>query len=52
MAKRPLGGEAIRSRSNGETGTRARIVAAARKELIDGDGGHDHHAQHDVLHGV
>jgi AcrR family transcriptional regulator len=38
MARRPPGGEAVRSTSNGESGTRARIVAAAMKELIDGDG--------------
>lgn len=38
MAKRPRGGEAIRSKSNGETSTRARIVAAAMTELIEGDG--------------
>src|SRR5215470_8068620 len=28
----------LRSRTNGETGARERIVAAALKELIDGDG--------------
>jgi AcrR family transcriptional regulator len=38
VAKPPLGGEAVRSPSNGETGARARIVAAAMKELIDGEG--------------
>jgi len=38
VAKRPPGGETIRRPSNGETGARARIVAAAMKELIDGDG--------------
>jgi AcrR family transcriptional regulator len=35
---RPPGNAAIRPRGNGETGARERIVAAAMKELIDGDG--------------
>ena len=38
MARRPAGGEAVRARGNGETGARERIVAAAMKELIDGEG--------------
>ena len=38
MARRPAGSEAIRARGNGEPGARERIVAAAMRELIDGDG--------------
>ncbi len=38
MARRPAVSEAIRARGNGETGTRDRIVAAAMRELIDGEG--------------
>jgi AcrR family transcriptional regulator len=38
MARRPMREDTIRSRGNGESGTRERIVAAAMKELIDGDG--------------
>jgi AcrR family transcriptional regulator len=38
MARRPPGSEAIRARGNAETGARERIVAAAMKELIDGEG--------------
>lgn len=33
-----LPADTVRSRSNGETGARERIVAAAMKELIDGEG--------------
>jgi AcrR family transcriptional regulator len=38
MARRPPGSEAIRARGNAETGARERIVAAAMRELIDGEG--------------
>ena len=38
MARRPPGSEAIRARDNAETGARERIVAAATRELIDGEG--------------
>lgn len=38
MARRPARGSTIRGKDNGETGARERIVAAAMRELIDGDG--------------
>jgi AcrR family transcriptional regulator len=38
VAKPSQAGAAIRRGSNGETGARERIVAAAMRELIDGDG--------------
>jgi|SRR5579864_3025007 len=37
MARQPAG-EVVRARGNGEAGARERIVAAALKELIDGNG--------------
>lgn len=38
MTRRPARGGPIRGKDNGEGGARDRIVAAARRELIEGDG--------------
>jgi len=38
MARRPARGSPVRGKDNGEGSARERIVAAAVRELIDGDG--------------